>query len=124
MEIDTNVHRDRIVYDYPYGETLTESEESLYWSATKQAEDALARIAKVQEHRKGDDGDIRSVLHSDEFQQLNEAIEQLDEATTHLHLIEKAAAWTDGKEERRAAALSEVAEKRGWKDLDVDQREA
>jgi hypothetical protein len=124
MQIDTNVHRERIAYDHPYGETLTESEESVYWSATKQAEDALARIAKVQERRKGDNGEIRSVLLSDEFRQLNEAIEQLDEATTHLHLIEKAAAWTDGKEERRATALSEIAEKRGWEDLDVDQGEA
>ena len=124
MQIDTNVHRERIAYDYPYGETLTESEESVYWSATKQAEDALARIAKVQERRKGDNGEIRSVLLSDEFRQLNETIEQLDEATTLLHLIEKAAEWTDGKEERRAAALSEIAEKRGWEDLDTDEREA
>lgn len=123
MEIDTNVHRERIAYDYPYGETLTESEESLYWSATKDAEDALARIEKVQERRKEDNGEIRSILLSDEFRQLNNAIEQLDEATTLLHLIEKAAAWTEGKEERRSAALDVIAEKQDWNPSDINERE-
>lgn len=124
MEIDTNVHRERIEYNCPYSEILTESEKSLYWSATKDAEDALACIAKVQERRKGDDGEIKFVLLSDEFRQLNKAIEQLDEATTLLHLIERAAAWTEGKKDRKAAALTEIAEKRGWENPDIDQREA
>jgi hypothetical protein len=123
MQIETNVHRERIAYDYPYGETLTKSEKSLYWSATKDAEDALARIAKVQERRKGDNGEIKSVLLSDEFRQLNEAIDQLDEATTLLHLIEKASAWTERKKERRAAAMDGVVRGRGWGFQDLTEGE-
>ncbi|MDL0126311.1 hypothetical protein [Halobacterium salinarum] len=108
MQIDTNVHRERIAYDYPYDDTLTESEEELYWSATKDAEDALARIAKVQERRKGKEGEIQSVLLSDEFQTLNAAIEKLDEATTVLHLVERSAEWTERQEEARFGTLSEL----------------
>jgi negative regulator of replication initiation len=108
MQIDTNVHRERIDYDYPYGDTLTESEEALYWSATKDAEDAIAQIAKVQEHRKGENGEIRSVLLSDEFQALDDAIQRLDEATTILHLIERAAEWTERREEIRFKTLNEL----------------
>jgi hypothetical protein len=108
MPIDANVHRERIAYDYPYDDTLTEGEEELYWSATKDAEDALARIAKIQEHRKGKDGEIQSVLLSDEFRALNDAIEKLDEATTVLHLIESAAEWTERQGETHFKPLSEL----------------
>ena len=108
MQIETNVHRERIDYDYPYADTLTEGEEELYWSATKDAEDALARIANVQERRKGENGEIRSVLLSDEFRELDDAIKQLDEATTLLHLIERAAEWTEKREETRSKSLNEL----------------
>jgi hypothetical protein len=108
MQIDTNVHRERIDYDYPYADTLTEGEEELYWSATKDAEDALARIAKVQERRKGENGEIRSVLLSDEFRELDDAIKQLDEATTILHLIGRATEWTEKREGTRSKSLSEL----------------
>ena len=108
MQIATNVHRERIAYDYPYGETLTENEEALYWSATKDAEDALARIARIQKRRKGENGDIQSVLLSDEFRVLNDAIENLQEAMTVLHLIEKAADWEDSRGKSGSKALSEL----------------
>lgn len=106
MQIDTNAHRERIDYDYPYGDTLTEGEEELYWSATRDAEDALARIAEIQECRKGENGEIRFILLSDEFQELDNAIKQLDEATTILHLIERAAEWTEQREEKRSEILN------------------
>lgn len=39
MENRTNICNDRTAYDYPYDDTLTEGEEELYWSATKDAEE-------------------------------------------------------------------------------------
>ena len=108
MQLDTNVHRERIAYDYPYADTLTEGEEEIYWSATKDAEDALSRIANVQERRKGENGEIRSVLLSDEFRELDDAIKQLDEATTILHLIERAAEWTEQRKGARFQTLNEL----------------
>lgn len=111
MKIDTNVYRERIDYDNPYRDTLTEREEELYWSAAKDAENALARIAKVQKRRKGENGEIKTSLLCDEFRKLNDAIEQLDEATTLLSLIIRAAAWTEQGEELRSEVLDEILDK-------------
>lgn len=124
MEIDTNSHRERIAYNYPYGEALTEDEESLYWLATKDAEDALARIAEIQERRKGNGGKIKYCLLGDELQELNEPIEQLGKATTLLQLVNKAARWSDEEEERRLAALDEIAEERDWDISEIIEGEA
>ena len=111
MQVKTNIHRERLAYDYPYADALTDEEEALYWSATREAEDAIARIAKIQERRKDSDGEIRSVLLSDEFHQLNKAIDQLDQSTTVLHLIEKAAEWTDQRDQNRESITATLLEK-------------
>ncbi|MDL0130445.1 hypothetical protein PNP59_05755 [Halobacterium salinarum] len=98
MQIDTNAHGDRIAYDYPYADTLTEREEELYWEATKKAEDAIARIAKVQEQRQITDGDINSALLSDEFRKLRKAMDKLQEAITTFHLLKKGAPWSEDRD--------------------------
>jgi hypothetical protein len=91
MQIDTDTQPERITYDYRYGDTLSQGEEEMYWSATRDVEEALAQVTKFQEARKSDDGKIRAEIFSGNFQELDNAIKQLDEATTILRLIKKAA---------------------------------
>jgi hypothetical protein len=95
MQIHTNWTGDRIVYEYPYTDSLTSEEKEVYWSATKKAEDAIARISRVQETRTNDNGDISSVLLSDELLELKAATSRLSEAIAVLSLVERAAEWTD-----------------------------
>ena len=102
MQIHTNWTGDRRVYEYPYGDSLTSDEEAVYWSATKKAEDAIARISRVQETRTNDNGDFISVLLSDELQELEAATSRLSEAITVLSLVERPAEWTDQKAQRQS----------------------
>ncbi len=102
MQSHTNWTGDRIVYEYPYADSLTSDEEAVYWSATKKAEDAIARISRVQETRTNDNGDIISVLLSDELLELEAATSCLSEAITVLSLVERAAEWTDRKVQRQS----------------------
>lgn len=59
------------------------------------------------------DGEIRSVRLSDEFRILNDAVEKLDEATTILHLVERAAEWTERRDKGGFKPLSEVFGEQG-----------
>ena len=101
MPIETNLTGDPIIYEYPYADLLDENEKELYWSATQEAEDALAKICCIQRRRSTKNGDISRVLLPDHFHELKDAIAQLSDAITLLYLIDKSVAWTEEMADKR-----------------------
>lgn len=79
-----NVEGARLSYNQSSVEHLSETEKTKYWQAVQEAEDNLAKIARIQIERTGMDGDIQSPLSDNELEALRECMEAFEPARIRI----------------------------------------
>lgn len=74
-----NIYGELLFYDdpFPWEHKTDLNRTKQYWTAISVAEDSLARIHDIQQIRKDEEGDIKSILLDDEIFVLKSSVELL-----------------------------------------------